>query len=237
MPDELTEVPPRVVTVSTIHRAKGLEFDRVVIVDFHDDFADDDLTVAEETRVLYVGMTRPRSELMRGACPDTRGMSSRRNPGERWVRRRAPWMTLGYEVRGEDLHSADPVGAFMVLEESVADTQDYLANSVAAGDELEAELVARSTSGANRAFYAVSHKGRVVGVTSEAFGQLLYRTLKISHRWHVTWPTRLEGLRVECVDTVAGTEAASQRAGLGVSGMWLRVRAFGLAQLRYPAKS
>ena len=236
MPDELTEVPQRVLTVSTIHRAKGLEFERVVVLDFHDDYADDDLTAAEETRVLYVGMTRPRSELMRGECPDTRGMSSKRNPGERWVRRRASWMTLGFEVRGEDLHSADPAGAFMVVEESVVDTQEYIAKSVAPGDELAAELVAQSTSGVDRAFYAVTHHGRVVGVTSEAFGQLLFRTLKINRGWKVTWPTRLEGLHVECVDTVAGTEAASQRAGLGVSGMWLRVRAFGLAKLRYPER-
>ena len=38
---------------------------------------------------------------------------------------------------------------------------------------------------------------------------------------------------VEAIDTVAGTEAASKRTGLGCSGMWLRVRVSGLGFLRF----
>ena len=236
VPDELTEVPNPVITVSTIHRSKGMEFDRVVLVDFNAAEAEDDLTLAEETRVLYVGMTQPRQELLRLPRLDTRGMSSRRNPGERCVRRKAAWMTLEFEVRGNDAHSADPAGGFMFTAQQIAETQDYIQSSVNPGDELEVELLARSRDGTNRAFYSLRHRARVVGITSETFAELLYRTLKVSGRWKVTWPERLEGVHVECIDTVAGTEASSLRGGLGVSGMWLRVRPFGLAKLQYPRR-
>jgi hypothetical protein len=231
-PDELTVAPQAALTVSTIHRAKGLEFDRVIVVDFRDDFADDELTAAEETRVLYVAMTRPRRDLLRLGCPDTRGLSSKKNPGERWVRRKAAWMTLGFEVRGEDIHSADPAGTFMCEVACVPELQDYIATGVRPGDPLEVDLLTRSSSGATRAFYSVKHAGHLVGVTSETFSNALRATLTAGWR-QSKWPVRLEGLHVECIDTVAGTEAASLRAGLGSSGLWLRVRPFGLADLKY----
>lgn len=228
-PVDLTDVPAAVLTVSTIHRAKGLEFQRVVMVDFSDAYADDDLTTTEETRVLYVGLTRPQSDLLRLASPDTKWLRSRSNPGDRWVRRQFGWKTLEFEVRGDDVHSADPAGAFMVEGVSVADTQDYIADQVRPGDALQLELIGRANSGSPRAYYAVKHRGRIVGVSSERFANLLHQTLKINSRWEVRWPVRFDDVHVECVDTVAGTEGTSLKSGLGASGIWLRVRPFGLA--------
>ena len=47
------------------------------------------------------------------------------------------------------------------------------------------------------------------------------------------WPGTIDGLFVESVDTVAGTYAAGTRAGLTSSGLWLRVRQYGLGMLHW----
>ena len=58
------------VFVSTIHKAKGLEFDNVIVFDVADDrypgyFSKDNAQLkAEDARKLYVAMTRARKRLM-----------------------------------------------------------------------------------------------------------------------------------------------------------------------------
>ena len=56
------------VVISTLHSAKGLEFDRVFIMDVNDGIipyrkASGERDVEEERRLFYVGMTRARKEL------------------------------------------------------------------------------------------------------------------------------------------------------------------------------
>lgn len=53
----------------TVHGSKGLEFDRVVLLDcnertFPHGFNLDQKTMEEERRIFYVGMTRAKSELL-----------------------------------------------------------------------------------------------------------------------------------------------------------------------------
>ena len=60
LPEELNEVVPSPVVVSTIHRAKGLEFDRVLLTDPRDRDASDP---GEENRILYVALSRARREI------------------------------------------------------------------------------------------------------------------------------------------------------------------------------
>ena len=59
-PDELIDGGTGVVVVSSIHRAKGLEFDTVLLIPF--DIAEEDWL--QEARVLYVGLTRAKHNLM-----------------------------------------------------------------------------------------------------------------------------------------------------------------------------
>ena len=97
LPDELQAAPDARIVVSTIHRAKGLEFENVAIVIPPDWRRDED--PAEEARVLFVAMTRARDELMHIEPLDTFGW--RQDPAiDRWYRctPRDAWKTLGIEL-------------------------------------------------------------------------------------------------------------------------------------------
>ncbi len=74
-----------VVTLSTYHSAKGLEFERVVCMDVHDSafppyFARDPEERRESRRLLYVGMTRAERELVLTYPRQERGYTRKPSP-------------------------------------------------------------------------------------------------------------------------------------------------------------
>jgi hypothetical protein len=232
VPDDLFEQEDGDLIVSTIHRAKGLEFDRVVVA--VDDSADDDSeieTVAEEARILYVALTRPRRDLFRLEIPRFNGLS-RHEVADRWCRRFG-WRAIDFELRAQDIHHRDPAGGTYLEGIDPLETQRYIASSVKKGQPVELVHVGSSETGAPRAFYAVEHHGRTIGLTTEEFGRRLFSFLKHSPSWRVQWPKRIRDLRVENVDTVAGLPSTGRRCGLGASGLWLRVRVSGLGNLHF----
>jgi hypothetical protein len=229
LPEDLNEVPPSSVVVSTIHRAKGLEFDRVFLTDQRDGDADDP---GEENRILYVALSRARREIFQVDRPDTSGL--RRDPATgRWVRRGfgpARWKVREFQVTGRDTHSPHPAGAWL-LQADVSDTQEYLKTVVRPGDPVILEILDQQPGADHAAHYAIYHEGHAVGLTSEEFGQILGRALGARRR--SAWPQRIGDLHVEFVDTVAGDASAGKAHGLGACGLWLRVRVFGLGVLRF----
>jgi hypothetical protein len=135
-----------------------------------------------------------------------------------------------FEVAGRDTHSLHPAGAWLVHAD-VGDTQEYLRTVVKPGDPVILDLLSQQPNGDPVARYGIYHDSRAVGLTSEEFGRALGRVLGV-RRW-ATWPQRIEGLHVEFVDTVVGHASVGQAHGLGGSGLWLRVRVFGLGVLRF----
>jgi hypothetical protein len=228
VPDELTASAPPGLVVSTIHRAKGLEFDRAVVLE--PGAVEDNQELGEETRLLYVALTRPRSELYHLGRPKTWALGQRGFPDERWVQRgHKHWQMARFEVRGNDVHRADPAGGFLIEGRRASDLQNYLRDSVKPGDPL---TLSRITDPASRIYYIIRHDGTPVGVTSEQFGGLLFTALRIL--WSKSqFPETIEDVFVDTIDTVAGTEAAAVRADLGPTGLWLRVRPYGLGSVRF----
>ncbi|GAA0933828.1 ATP-dependent helicase [Nonomuraea longicatena] len=227
MPDELTDEPSCDLVISSFHRAKGLEFDRVVVVDPGPlDPARDAVDPSEEARLLYVAMTRPRHELEWLDALNTGGIRIDRGTG-RWARYGyRHWVRSGLEVTGSDVHPGLPAG------------QEYLRDRVAAGDEvvlLRAD--GESATDEESPSYTVSHDGREIGVMSQGFRSDLHRLLRTSRSFRPrNWPKAVTGLHVDDLETVAGTEAAGSRAGLGPHGIWLAPRLMGLGTFVWDGK-
>lgn len=254
LPDELTAQPQARLIVSSFHRAKGLEFDRVVVVDpgalrvvVPPDPADKrrkvrrtlDIDPAEEARLLYVAMTRPRDELLWLDPPDMSNIHPDSNPGvDRWGRFGFKyWVRKGLELTGGDVFSDQPAG----MRDFTGDTielQDYLATKVGAGDEVVVErLHPRAINLRESPPYLIVHDGRPIGVVSDRFRAELCLHLKTSRNYTPqNWPARMTGVRVDAVETVAGSEAAGVQAGLGPYGVWLAPRLTGLSTFEWDTK-
>lgn len=233
VPDELVDLPPCPLVVSTVHRAKGLEFDNVVIVSAPPITGQGSEEILEEIRVLYVALTRARDELFI-TPPLEAECWSRFEPAEdRWVLAQwgAKWKTLGFEVRGNDVDWIRPPGAWL-LDVDPLETQRYLAEHVRRGDEIALELETIRKSDDPIPFYRVMHRGRPIGVTSEAFGELLSRRLRPKNR-DARWPKGFTDVFVESIDTVAGMPGLAKQVGLGASDLWLRPRLIGLGRVEW----
>ena len=236
----VTGDPPRRrsrITVSTIHRAKGLEFDWAVIVKPGAGNFGGEQIPAEEARMLFVALTRSRKGFFWLEPPDTRGWQTRRDRVEgRWTL--VPRRSLeGIEVRGSDIRDDVPPGFFEGSSgESAQGTQLYIRRSVRVGNPVSLRL--DDTPGPSGGYlrFRLFHGETVVGETSETFAEALKRVGRLpERRGRPILPLGIEGLRVEAVDTVAGTRAAASRAGLEGLGIWNRVRVFGLGEVVYPS--
>ncbi len=229
LPDDLSAREDAQIVVSTIHRAKGLEYDYVLITE-SPDRAWDDVEVGEEARLLYVAMTRARRELLQQMPLGAERVATVADRGEsRTVRRGYRRAHLrGFEIRPDDAEREEPA-----LDDaggrSASELQDYISSSVEPGDELAVEL-----ADAARGRYALCHKGVPVGRLSEQFSAALSGQL-----WgkFPNWPEEVTEVRVEGIDTVSGEAAAGTNAGLSGPPLWLRVRPLGLGELRFARRA
>ncbi|MFF1710734.1 UvrD-helicase domain-containing protein [Streptomyces sp. NPDC058268] len=236
-PDDLTAAEPARLVVSTVHRAKGLEFDRVILIE--------PATMAElgkqhthtdpaaEARALFVAMTRPREDLYRIAAPHIPLVRRDRVINRWYVAGWKPYARYGIEAGGHDVCREHPPGTDGFDFDPVA-VQEHLAHSTHAGDPLILRRLHELQLDADQSPpYAVYHGGIPVGLVSKKFRQDLYSSLKVSRTWKVKWPTAVTGFRVDAVETVAGSTASGARAGLGEHGVWLVPRMSGLGRYKW----
>lgn len=193
---ELLDDPSPQFVVSTVHRAKGLEFDNVILIDFpRRPWLEDDPDAGEQMRTRFVALTRARSRIARVTGPDDRFVHRFERPGTddgRWYRGgRQKWMTLSLEIRVDDLEPCAPLSD---------DARKHLTNSVHPGDPLSLGLnPERSTM--TRPVYDVLHDGVVIARTTTDFGVDLAARTGTLERKRRSWP-KLEGAQVESIATV-----------------------------------
>ncbi|MGD6745231.1 UvrD-helicase domain-containing protein [Streptomyces sp. BH106] len=237
-PEDLADPVTTRVVVSTVHRAKGLEFDRVIVLTpptaaelraIHDE-----PDMPAEARGLYVAMTRPREELYHLPSPWVAKLR-KIAAGDRIYRGglgAKRWQRSGVELRGGDVdHTVPPRDADGT---SVA-VQAYLRDEVRPGDLIEVRQIHQVMMGEGQSPpYEILHGDHVIGEVSDTFRRDLYRILKTGRKEPI-WPLAVAGCRVDAVVTAAGTPAASNSAGLGLRGVWLAPRIIGLGHLEWPA--
>ncbi|MFG2818300.1 UvrD-helicase domain-containing protein [Kitasatospora sp. NPDC048365] len=241
LPDELTAAPPSSLIVSTVHRAKGLEFDRVLVVE--PSVLKEPRRVAKkrydydpaaEARLLYVAMTRARDDLCLLDAPSS-WMVRKDQRLDRWyLGGRSAWARNGIEVLGDDVSHEQPPGVEELHEDPLT-LMKHLRADIAPGMPVELVLlhgipVAEDQSPP----YAVVVDGRHIAQVSERFRTDLHRLLRRSAHSTVTgWPPLITGVRIDCVESVAGSDSTSERAGLGSHGAWLAPRLCGLGRFQW----
>ncbi|MEU4376957.1 UvrD-helicase domain-containing protein [Pseudonocardia alni] len=231
LPDEFTAQPGSAVVVSSFHRAKGLEFDRVVVVDPGPLRERSDTPEQEEARLLYVAMTRPRDDLWRMDPLRLRGVR-RWDRGDRIGRYgtgRYRRNHFGLEIVGGDVFAEEPAGAHRRY--GAEEIQELLSGDVSVGDEVELWFDPDDLSTTGGPVYRILLEGIDIGRTSDGFGTALFRFLGGHAKYTPKrYPGRIERVRIDAVETVAGSVASGERAGLGAAGVWLAPRLGGLSR-------
>jgi hypothetical protein len=235
-PDELGDPETARLIVSTVHRAKGLEYDRVLLLSPPSiaelQKAHEDLDVPAEARALYVAMTRTREDLYHLAGPDTSRIRRHRPTGRWYLGGWKKYERYGIQAMPGDVHREEPPGSHDA-DTSAVETQAYLLEHVRPGDEVTLRTRHPLPTGPGQSpTYDLVHRDRVIGEASERFRRDLYAVEMISRLWEVTWPAEIVGLRVDTLETVAGSTAAGANAGLGGNGVWIAPRITGIGRYR-----
>ncbi|MQY15796.1 ATP-dependent DNA helicase Rep [Streptomyces sp. RB5] len=236
-PDELADPETARVTVSTVHRAKGLEFDRVIILtppgvaELRKQYGAE-LDLPAEARALYVAMTRARRDLYFTTPPEMpilRRVNGRRN-GRQFRGGWKAYLRYGIVVEAgdvcRDVPPAHEIGA--------VSAQAYLLERVRSGDEVILRKRHDLPLGEQQSPpYAVMHGEKEIGEASESFRTGLFEVQKVSRRWEPAWPDEIHELRVDTLESVAGSPAAGANAGLGDRGVWIVPRITGIGRYRW----
>ncbi|GAA2600938.1 MULTISPECIES: UvrD-helicase domain-containing protein [Streptomyces] len=235
-PDELGDPETARLTVSTVHRAKGLEYDRVLLLSplpvAELQRVHPDLDVSAEARALYVAMTRTREDMYHLTGPDISRVRRHRPTGRWYLGGWRKYERYGIQALPGDTHRETPPVPHDA-DTSAAETQSYLLEHVRPGDAVTFRRRHPFPAGPDQSPpYDLVHRDRIVGEASERFRRDLHAVEMVSRSWDVTWPAEILGLRVDTLETVAGSSAAGANAGLGGHGVWIAPRVTGIGRYR-----
>ncbi|MFF7068585.1 UvrD-helicase domain-containing protein [Streptomyces pseudovenezuelae] len=235
-PDEAADPEATRIVVSTVHRAKGLEFDRVIVLtppaipDLRRRYKEE-LDIPAEARALYVAMTRARQDLYHVNSPELpmfRKAGGRKN-GRRYLGGWRGYDRFGIVADAGDVCRDNPPGH----EGDAVATQAYLLEQVGLGQEVLLRKRHDLPMGEFQSPpYALLHNGREIGEASEGFREGLFQVQKVNRTWDPWWPDEIHGLRVDVLETVTGSSAAGTNAGLGDRGVWIVPRITGIGRYR-----
>lgn len=235
-PDDAADPETARIVVSTVHRAKGLEFDRVIVLtpptlaELQKRYQDE-LDLPAEARALYVAMTRARQDLYHLTPPELPlfRRAGGRNHGRRYLGSWRSYDRYGIVAEAGDVSRDDPPGQ----ETGAVATQAYLLERVRPGQEVllrrRHDLPMGETESPP---YALVHEGREIGEASRRFREELFQVQKVNRTWDPWWPDEIHDLRIDTLETVTGSTAAGANAGLGDRGVWIVPRITGIGRYR-----
>ncbi|MFG3102872.1 UvrD-helicase domain-containing protein [Streptomyces sp. NPDC048182] len=235
-PDEAADPEPARIVVSTVHRAKGLEFDRVIVLtpptvgDLRMRYGNE-LDLPAEARALYVAMTRARQDLYHVPSPELPlfRRAGPRHDGRRYLGSWRSYDRYGIVAASGDVDRDHPPSH----ETHAVATQDYVLRRIRPGQSVVLRRRHELPTGETQSPpYAVLHEGREIGEASQRFREDLFRVQKVNRTWDPWWPDEIHGLRIDTLETVTGSVAAGANAGLGDRGVWIAPRITGIGMFR-----
>ncbi|WP_328555331.1 UvrD-helicase domain-containing protein [Streptomyces sp. NBC_00358] len=235
-PDEAADPETARIVVSTVHRAKGLEFDRVIVLapptlaELHKRHKDD-LDLPAEARALYVAMTRARHDLYHAPSPELPHFrnTGHRHGGRRFVGSWRSYDRFGLVAEAGDMCRDDPPGH----ETDAVATQTYLLEQVRPGHEVVLRRRHDVPMGETQSPpYVLLYEGREIGEASRRFREELFQVQKVNRTWDPWWPDEIHDLWIDTLETVTGSTAAGANAGLGERGVWILPRITGIGRYR-----
>ncbi|OBK27438.1 hypothetical protein A5634_23340 [Mycobacterium asiaticum] len=226
LPLPLTEPDHSSVIVSTIHRAKGLEFDCVFIVE--PTWLPEGEASWTRVRREYVALSRARDQIYSCRLPQSKTMITAddrlgRFKEEAWRRKRRGSWTKSFEFLYGDVETAYPASSYAV---DALHIQQTLQSLDQLGMRVYAELDESESTPESPSYLLMTQDQQPLGRTSPAFNLAFQKTFG----WLKSRPTVIDGLSLVSVETVAGDYRESERAGVGSSGFWLVPRITGLAR-------
>ncbi len=220
----------------TVHRAKGLEFDRVIVpnpptvAELHKRYGDE-LDLPAEARALYVAMTRVRQDLYHVPRPELPlfKRAGHRRDGRRYIGSWRSYERYGIVAEANDVCRDTPPGH----EADALATQAYLLARVRPGQRVVLRKRHDLPMGeAQSPPYALLHDGREIGEVSQGFREALFQVQKVHRNWDPWWPDEIRDLWIDTLETVTGSTAAGANAGLGERGVWVIPRITGIGRFR-----
>lgn len=226
IPLPLTVSDPASLTVSTVHRAKGLEFNNVIYLPPASGMPASELNEST-AKQKYVALTRAREEVVSTALPKGT-LEYAASVGRRWQERRFGKYgkyTARMEFTNSDIDDLIPY--FPASESAALQVQEALAGGGLLGASVSGRLSETEIGSAETPRYVLStDDGQIIGRTSQAFAFSFKRSFANSRSWK--WPRGFEGARIISIETATGHPSETVASGLGASGMWLVPRLTGL---------
>lgn len=234
VPMALTVQDSSQLTVSTVHRSKGLEFTNVIYLPPHNKARAAELSWPT-ARQKYVALSRAREELIssdfpKGAIKPARTLK----PGGRWTELRffgSRTKIARIEFLNADVDDLVPFGR---SEEQAVFAQAILERPEAVGTAIAGVLDDSTLGGEAPPRYILLDASNVcVGRTSIGFGYDLRSAYQDGRQWE--WPTEFSGARITSVECAFGNSEETLEIGLGPSGIWLVPRLTGLIRPQWKA--
>jgi hypothetical protein len=215
----LLNMPVEHLTVSTIHKAKGREFDRVYLLNSFNPKPD----ATDEARVWYVGATRPKRDMHAikslGKYFSRRTSTGRRVcTGIRFGCKYCTHIIVGFPG---DISASSFVRGSL---QNVFLLQQYISEKVHINDTVE--LVLR-----NGDYYEIMHNSRIIGCLSSIATRDFWEAInKTDNRANI--PPFISGVYVSNIVTIAPYEFPSGIERMfKESGFWLGVELTGFGKV------
>lgn len=202
------------ITISTIHRSKGKEFDKVVLaydkeyIEKSFDELERKKLLLDEAKLYYVAATRAKTGLYAMNLKPKSWSYLSKMEDERWIevsnkrgkKKNISFISVGQagDINEESFISTD----LFNKENDVIKNQQYILKNISIGDEIVLNKVCKNGYVDT---YNIIHRDKVVGCTSKAFLKSLQNSLNnvknIYNLKEEYYPATIEGIYVEDIVT------------------------------------